>query len=564
MEVASNLLPNAERSDSGSAELAHSLKRLTHQAITNSIQNATSLLVLTANIVINLFPFDPRSPPSPSPEDDVQVSFPSSGLPSGCADTTLSKVLYKGALYEDLAPSHFSQASDTLSLDLYSCQKKQPVSRLEEDILLSFAVDPADFVTVRKIWEIGNGLAPREDLSCSFYDAKTKSVSSEGCRLLDVNATSITCACNHMTDFMVFVRTGAQVLQSANYNVFRAATRLSFSSLTANLGFIFFLLYWGLYLALLLTLALLTRRGRRKSFFSRLFASLRREEKLMKHVDRVEERLQRIESVLFSTDKAHHPPRPQPKTRNSSTYLSCEKSSEFAIHPLPLDKTPNSRRQDEESDNPPSDAPSNSFDALPNVPGTSFALKNAEEGLSRRYFSKSEVVRARLLSVIKSERRCCCACCRLFGDEIATHNQVYHLVRGSSFLASPEVRLSLLFLSLLFEFFLNALFFNLSPSREEPPLLWAGMMENFWVSVYSFAFAMLPLVGVGAIFSASSKAKKSLKRAQSPQDLKRVYGRLRKGLRCKMVGGMLFFALMSNFLLLYIVCFCEEASRRMA
>ena len=205
-----------------------------------------------------------------------------------------------------------------------------------------------------------------------------------------------------------------------------------------------------------------------------------------------------------------------------------------------------------------------SFDELSKPQRHSIVLKNSELSLTQKEYSKSELLKARVLWVIRKERRCCCACCKLFADEIATNNQIYNLVKGTSSLVSPTVRLSLLFLALLFEFFLNALFYNLNPSEEETPLLWEGITENIWVSVYSFLFAMIPLLLLGLTFSSSSQTRKKLKRAENPQHLKRIYSRLKKRIRCNSVGGLIFFLLIANFLLLYIVCFCHVATQRMS
>ena len=52
---------------------------------------------------------------------------------------------------------------------------------------------------------------------------------------------------------------------------------------------------------------------------------------------------------------------------------------------------------------------------------------------------------------------------------------------------------------------LCALFYNLDPSEEEPPLFWEGLSQNFWVALYSVFFAAVPLLLVGACSSFPSK-----------------------------------------------------------
>ena len=50
-------------------------------------------------------------------------------------------------------------------------------------------------------------------------------------------------------------------------------------------------------------------------------------------------------------------------------------------------------------------------------------------------------------------------------------------------------------------------------------------MENIWVSLFSFAMAMIPLLTLGIILSASSKIKRKLKLAQNVDEIKQIYRR---------------------------------------
>ena len=129
-----------------------------------------------------------------------------------------------------------------------------------------------------------------------------------------------------------------------------------------------------------------------------------------------------------------------------------------------------------------------------------------------------------------------------------------------------SLRLAFFFLTLLLEFVLNALFYNLYPPEDEDtPLFWDGIIENFWVSFYSFLFAMTPLLLLGCVFTASRKMKEQLKLATDALALKEKYrNNMKNKIRCKTVGGLVFFAILSNYLLLYIVCFCHVASKRMS
>lgn len=88
------------------------------------------------------------------------------------------------------------------------------------------------------------------------------------------------------------------------------------------------------------------------------------------------------------------------------------------------------------------------------------------------------------------------------------------MATGNFFLVRFSLRLSVLFVAILLEFALNALFYNLEPSEEEGPFFWEGFIENFWVAAYSFFIVLVPLFILGVSFSASSQLKK-LKRAEN-------------------------------------------------
>ena len=174
------------------------------------------------------------------------------------------------------------------------------------------------------------------------------------------------------------------------------------------------------------------------------------------------------------------------------------------------------------------------------------------------------MIKCRIKETLRGENNCCCSFCKLFKNELQANNQICNFFRGASILVPRSLLLAFFFLSLLLEFFLNALFYNLDPTAEETPLFWGGIIENIWVSFYSFLMAMAPLLFLGCVFTASSKMKGQLMKAKDPISLKQEYRSMKKRIRCKTVGGLVLFVLLSNLLLLYIVCFCHVASQRMA
>ena len=153
---------------------------------------------------------------------------------------------------------------------------------------------------------------------------------------------------------------------------------------------------------------------------------------------------------------------------------------------------------------------------------------------------------------------------KLFKDELATNNQLYNTLSHTSLLNKRPVRLSIFYMAVILEFALNALFYNLGPSEEDQPLFWDGLIENFWVALYSSLFAMIPLLFIGVLFSVPEKWVRVLKKAKSVDKIIMLYRSLKKKILCKAVCGYVFFFLFSNFILLYVICFCHVADGQMS
>ena len=115
-------------------------------------------------------------------------------------------------------------------------------------------------------------------------------------------------------------------------------------------------------------------------------------------------------------------------------------------------------------------------------------------------------------------------------------------------------------MGLLLEFCLCALFYNLDPSEDEPPLFWEGVMQNFWVGVYSVVFSAAPLLLLGLCYSFPSKWKARLQQAGSLKEMKKTFRSLEKNIRYRSACGFIMFGVLSNFLLLFLICFCQVAS----
>ena len=181
--------------------------------ILNSILESIGTVSLNStNIIMLVIPYNFNSPPSYD-SDGVKVTLPQNGIASSsCNDTRLSQVLYKGSIYERLAPYGFQQAANSLALELIQCEVRQSVSGLQDNIIIEIPIDPGDVFAVEKAESIRNGTSLLEEAACSYYDPVKDLISSEGCELIEVRESHFKCGCNHMTDFMMFLRTGGDVL----------------------------------------------------------------------------------------------------------------------------------------------------------------------------------------------------------------------------------------------------------------------------------------------------------------------------------------------------------------
>lgn len=82
--------------------------------------------------------------------------------------------------------------------------------------------------------------------------------------------------------------------------------------------------------------------------------------------------------------------------------------------------------------------------------------------------------------------------------------------------------------------------------------------------MYSALFAMVPLLMIGLIFSVPNRWIEKFKKAKTVEKIIVMYQELRRKILCKAICGYTFFILFSNFLLLYIICFCQVANSQMS
>ncbi len=83
---------------------------------------------------------------------------------------------------------------------------------------------------------------------CRFFDENLLALSEEGCWVADISSEVVVCACTHTTDFMAFVKSSYETLESSNYAVLMALAQMSASDIRNNVGLFVSLGFWGSYL----------------------------------------------------------------------------------------------------------------------------------------------------------------------------------------------------------------------------------------------------------------------------------------------------------------------------
>ena len=152
------------------------------------------------------------------------------------------------------------------------------------------------------------------------------------------------------------------------------------------------------------------------------------------------------------------------------------------------------------------------------------------------------------------QRCCCCVCCGMAKREVKEKNMMVGLCTKTSPLYSRCVRLSVVFLGVLTDITMCALFFNLEPI-EDSFQFWSNLAENVWVGLYS-AILSLPFVLISVLsFHIPSSIIRSFQETTSLKQLRIVYGNQAHRLQCHACIGFTFFFLLSSFLCLYLIAF---------
>ncbi len=119
--------------------------------------------------------------------------------------------------------------------------------------------------------------------TCMFWDETKSALSSQGCTFVSVSFAEVLCYCEHATDFMSFLKTGKEVLVSANHSVFSVLWEMKGSDLLDNMGVYFVFSYWIIYISLAVLFSQIDRCKLRRNYYRKLFIQMHGHDPLYQH-----------------------------------------------------------------------------------------------------------------------------------------------------------------------------------------------------------------------------------------------------------------------------------------
>lgn len=273
-QILSNLSVKPTHELDSDIEVTQALLAIVSSVELNFVEQEVNIEISSPQIVLKVQTIDLSLPHVvwPSSDSSTELQLPGELLPSS---GVLSTVYFEQHLYEGVSPASSIQISPSLSVNIFEDKVLRKFTDLEVPIILRFEVDPDFPVHKRHIEDIEKGTRAPETVSCHYYDPLTKSVSEEGCELVEVSEAFITCQCSHLTDFMSFLKTGETVITSSNYDVFSSVSDFSYKSLMSNLGVHIAIGYWTSYLIFVTIVASIDRAKMRRGFFTSLFQVVR-------------------------------------------------------------------------------------------------------------------------------------------------------------------------------------------------------------------------------------------------------------------------------------------------
>lgn len=136
---------------------------------------------------------------------------------------------------------------------------------------MKFAIDKSNTLLMKEVNDVLDGLKDLDSIRCYYFDVELQVPWQAGCTLVGVTRTEMTCACDHMTDFMGFLKTGLDVIKEGNYNALLAITKLNARNLRHNLGLFFALGVVGSFFLLLIISLIIDHVHLRSHFFDKLY-----------------------------------------------------------------------------------------------------------------------------------------------------------------------------------------------------------------------------------------------------------------------------------------------------
>ena len=143
-------------------------------------------------------------------------------------------------------------ASSLLSLNIYSGTTLLSLTDISPGFQMEFPLNTHILPLASILNEVFTSLTRTKQsvidagyLKCLFFESSNKTLSNQGCSLIDISASSATCSCSHMTSFAVFFDSGVDVITSSNYDVWLALSEITLHSLSKNIGFFIVIGWWS-------------------------------------------------------------------------------------------------------------------------------------------------------------------------------------------------------------------------------------------------------------------------------------------------------------------------------
>ena len=148
----------------------------------------------------------------------------------------------------------------------------------------------------------------------------------------------------------------------------------------------------------------------------------------------------------------------------------------------------------------------------------------------------------------------------MISTELKNNNQLYHLFCVDSVVTPRSLRLALLYLSILSEIAISALFHDLSPSDDSSAFDSESLTENFWVGLYSVVITLILMSLIGLTLRFPPKWSQELVTFSTSKSMNSFRSfEKRLGVRLAVAFTCWFF--LSCLLCLYLVGFGEIANQ---